>query len=714
MKNFSDEEINGLLEDVSENRITLEDLVEPLAKMQDEPLFLQDEELEQSKQLSGYTALSLDMLEQFKNLLLAFKYRQDEEKITAHHREKLNRDLQLSQAALKMITDALHLQNDQNSQSILSQLQNSSLLDDLETHYNQQEFNAQLAQLHTELQLTKEENHSFQVQISSIRTVVANLQSELKESKSDKIQSTAPPFNHEQDLHSLAESRLHTEQLERAVHILREKKEESNLEKEQLQRELQAIQDINILLVKQVEDAKSIEGTLNSKIKSEIYEKEGFIGENKSLYAQCEELKAQVSHLQKKSEHLDSGHHEVVQSKQLLDDEKHQLATALEDKNAAYETLIHDVTEIKQNLVRGLREAKELETHYLAAVQEKVEAVSQFSQLQRASDKLRLEIERGKSQCKELLASAQIERQEYERKYLEQENNQNQLRAHLFASEEENSKLKSVLKDLETKISSQFIEIESLQEVRTRIEDELHKFERLAQEKEFMANELLDRLVRVEEDKNHAYEELDACHRSLEDKEQQFDEAQQHLAKKVREVSILDSQIEELNSQIKTTVSSYEAVETLNSELKTRLQKSLDMQVKHEERNHALLKDIENWQRKFSDIELTLQASKKQIEDLQKISDRHQQLQNMVSNFGNILGMPLESSAPPNPSKNVPTFETQVSNKDQHMKSDKHVPAKPETAILPHKEKEAEGLFQNLFDISKKTTTSKNDLFEEL
>lgn len=66
-------------------------------------------------------------------------------------------------------------------------------------------------------------------------------------------------------------------------------------------------------------------------------------------------------------------------------------------KNHAFNSLVNEVSIIKQTLISGLRDAKELESQIPAAVKEKVDAVSQFSQLQRATDKQRLERERTKA-----------------------------------------------------------------------------------------------------------------------------------------------------------------------------------------------------------------------------------------------------------------------------------------------------------------------------
>ncbi|MBA2727296.1 MAG: hypothetical protein H0U49_03875, partial [Parachlamydiaceae bacterium] len=639
MKNNTEEELDSSAHDSSYDEVSLGDLINPLAELQEEHLDHPD----QSGHYQGspyYTAVSLEMLNEFKQLLIAFKYRQDEEKATAQYRIKMARELKLAHAKISELTKT---QDDTDTSAELTDLCDSLFFEELTSDDKQQEINAFIAKQQSELQMAKEENFSLQQQIQISKKLAVNLQEELKTAREG--QKHTPSFNDrdsELQDQSLKESRLHAEQLERAIHILREKSEESNLEKAQLQRELLAYQNAYNLLEKRIEEVKAGEEELKQKLDKEIADKTAAHDASQSIQQQCEVLKDQLHKLQQSLDQQESGLNETLKSQQNLSDDREQLATALKEKSISFDSLVNEVAIIKQTLVSGLREARELESHYLAAVKEKVDAVSQFSQLQRATDKQRIEIEKSKSQCKELMAAAQAEREEFNRQYFGQQNVLAELKMALSASEDDNKNLRIQNIDLESKITTAFGEIKESQFARQRIEDELHKCEKFAQEKEIMSNELLDRLVRVEEEKNHAYEDLDMCHRALEEKEQLFDEAQQHLAKKVRETSQLDSRIEELNAQAKASLSSYELIENHSSELKARLQKSLDLQVHLEEKIHAHIKDIELWKEKHADIELKWQTAKKQIEDLQKISDRHQQLQNMVSNFGNILGMPLE------------------------------------------------------------------------
>lgn len=143
-----------------------------------------------------------------------------------------------------------------------------------------------------------------------------------------------PPTNHDNDLHeqSLMESRLHAEQLERAIHILRGKSEESNLEKAQLLRELQAYQNANDILNKQIEEFKALEESLKHQLHIEKTEKAEAIREARSFEHQTEMLKDNIQRLQQSFEHQESGMTETLKSHQSLFDERDQLTTALNEK----------------------------------------------------------------------------------------------------------------------------------------------------------------------------------------------------------------------------------------------------------------------------------------------------------------------------------------------------------------------------------------------
>lgn len=576
--------------------------------------------------------VSIKILDQFKELLIAFKIRQDEEKASSESREQLARELSRAKSKINELTKALERKDNKvTALEPLHQFYEMILTDGPGNLATPHPLDDTLPTLQSELAIVRDENLSLQHQIEAAKAVTNQ----------------------------------------------------------------------------EIAAANAFQNELKITISQEAAAKEAALNQVQAVLLQRDHLQDQLQQLQQKLD-FQAAHSQATAE---IDQESYPSIdpspAAIDENRPIFDALINEVAAIKHNLVQSLREAKELEAHYLGAVKEKAVALNQFSQLQRTADKQCLEIEKVKGQCKELLTSAQSEKIRFSNQIFDLQHSLSEMQAAHQLSQEENSELKLQIAQLQSHAAAMHKEMQDFQEEHLFTKEELHSHEQSILEKEIMIKDLLDRLMRVEEEKIRTYEELDACRLELVEKEQHFDEAQQHLAKKLRETALLDSEIEKLNEQAKTSAASFGLIENFNAELKIKLQKSVDQQIQLEERVHSLMREIEQWQGKHTDLSLKWQSAAKQIEELQKISERHQQLQHMVSNFGHLLGMPLDNpqiSSPPSPLKETSTSPLVKSTATS-------LPSDIEDEKSSH-EKDQMGLFQNLFDMSKKSTASKRDLFE--
>ncbi len=202
-------------------------------------------------------------------------------------------------------------------------------------------------------------------------------------------------------------------------------------------------------------------------------------GERQQLLQELDLLRVQVESLTRDS-----------QGKQQLFEQKHLLEGELEKQKVENQRLKGELAHMKETMVRGLREARELKQYYQSLIDEKTSVLQKNSQIQKHIDELRADLRRREHDLESAqteTAAAKAEKQEAERA-LERE--------------------KSEKKERDESLNSL---AEQIQLIRGQL--------RKTQEK-------------------------------LEENEEKVIEAQQHLGKKVRESSLLSESVEEKHAQI--------------------------------------------------------------------------------------------------------------------------------------------------------------------
>jgi chromosome segregation ATPase len=364
-----------------------------------------------------------------------------------------------------------------------------------------------------------------------------------------------------------------------------------------------------------------------------------------------------------------------------LEGEKH----VFEDKCQILQGLEDDVAALKQSLVRSLREAKELEHHYYESVREKSDIFCKNDQLQKVIDKQRQEIERLKDAKLKLDRDLEEKNKAFGQAIHDLEQNQSEK----LQNEQQIARLKNEI----AKILS---ERDDHRSIREKSENAHQKCEKATHAKEIKIKELQDRLNRVEEERKGYREELKAYQNALEERSAQFSEAQVHLAKKVREVALLEVKIEEQQEQILEVQTTKANGETELTELKEQLQKAISENEQLLKKSTSFETEKLRYEERYSKLESQYQTANQRIKALEILQEKHLQLQSIVSNFGNVLGLPVSIPEPEEKTAHSLKFgviEENSEDKENH--------------------KATSGPYQGLFDLPKNSKNDKkDDLFE--
>lgn len=424
---------------------------------------------------------------------------------------------------------------------------------------------------------------------------------------------------------TLADSLQHGTQLERVIQHLRKRSEEAYLEADQLSVEFH---NSRLSIETLTQDLKRTRGELDGSKRSlleERNEKEELIAELKILQGQFEILKKKVIQseelVRKRDDALENGKKIIFQLQQEKLLHEHQN----KENKAVYQSILEEIALIKQALVRSLREAKELETHYFQAINEKASLVQKAKQMQKRTEGQSQQITELQNQLQDL----SIEEKAAQAKIDELQNS--------FKTS-----LQNTVQELQNEISALRQELDSSVKKILSQEERLQKNE---EQKQTECNELTLQLKKLTEEKQALETEITHIRAAQEERETRIKIAHQHLAKKVKEVSLLTEQIDGQKNQLDELQSNLNAAQTKIQEIQTtmdvknsqerRLQEQLQETIKYAE------SQVSKWEEKYLRIYEKLQETENRNRELKLIEEKHSQMQALLSNLGNVIGAPI-------------------------------------------------------------------------
>lgn len=466
----------------------------------------------------------------------------------------------------------------------------------------------------------------------------------------------------------LEESRAHAEQLERSVEFLRQKNEDIFLDSEKLKEESQKAQEIINVLKEHLQRASAESDDLSEKLKSVEIEKNDTENELVLLLTQFEELKQRLQNNQKELEIAKDCIEESENQCEILRSERESVTTQLLEKTRAFETFEREINLIKQTLVRGIREAKEVEEHFQNAIKERATTTAKLQQAQHL-----------------------IEKQRDQNKILQEQ---------LDSAHKINVSAHNTAGQLQRQWEAE----------RKKVETELETFKQryehqstLIEAKELDIDDLRKQLARMREDRERMRDELEQGRRNIEDKDLEIRQAQQHMAKKVKEAALLEDRAEELRKQILDQQQAINQDKIKMAELQTGFdlltQQQMRLQEQLQETQKASDLQQTKWEQKYFSVYEKWQGAENRIKDLEKMEEKHKQLQGLFVNFGSCLGISGAFAVHDEP---VPAIQ------EAKPAGPKIEPVKEEAATLA----EAHRPYQSLFNMPKSPPKQKTNLLD--
>lgn len=568
----------------------------------------------------------------------------------------------------------------------------------------------------------------------------------------------------------LNESRQHGQQLERVIKFLREKSEEGQLASKQFKQDFECSQEVieklNRELSQSHEQLQSIRHTTLN-LEHENNERNE---ELKAIQGQLEQLKCALIDTQKEKQQLEIA---LNQTEQLILKEQENslnLAEELNQQTLLVENSRKEIDSIKQALIRGMREAREIDLRFKESVQEKVAAISklhhirqQLEQQEKEVQILQEELRNAKDHYQRELRNLQQDRFDLEQKKnqeidaLQEEKNQEidalqreKNEAINALLEEKNQEINALQKDKNREINAlqdeldgikielnekihvqaekqllqeeynllkdEFIikakALETTSAEKQQLELELQRLSDYSREAEKEYHQTRDRLNHLSQEKVSLEKALQQTKADLEEKDSHIKTAQQHIAKKVKEGALLSDELEKCQRRIHELQQG-----DIQHQIRiAELQASLDIHAGQEKRLQEQLSEviktydsqIKKWEQKYFEIHDKWQATEIRKKELEKLEERHLQMQALLANIGSVLGNPIIAQ----PTFSSPSFQIQEEEKQSRILPEIMLESeKEEIKAEPFMESSPPKPYQDLFNMPKSTEKYRDTLF---
>ncbi|MFC2049352.1 hypothetical protein ACFLR2_01610 [Chlamydiota bacterium] len=196
---------------------------------------------------------------------------------------------------------------------------------------------------------------------------------------------------------------------------------------------------------------------------------------------------------------------------------------------------------------------------------------------------------------------------------------------------------------------------ESLEHCYVKMREMAKRHAEIVEEREILYKKVEDHnkfLAKFEKEQGVLQTSLKSVKLQCEEGEAELRQAQQHLAKKVKETTLLQDLAESQKLQL---LELHALIEKQKSELE-RLQNSIHLQrVQDEkmlevekERARALENQIKEWENKYLALQKDWEEKKGQLHELQQLRKTYEQMASTFSNLKTILGHNLDPSQPEN------------------------------------------------------------------
>lgn len=189
--------------------------------------------------------------------------------------------------------------------------------------------------------------------------------------------------------------------------------------------------------------------------------------------------------------------------------------------------------------------------------------------------------------------------------------------------------------------------LEGAIEMRCQAESHLAELKSVSSHQALQVQEVTDQLKTLREERSSFEAERNQFKNLLDETETRLKMAQQHLAKKVKEVTLLNERTEEQQMALSNLAQTFEQQKTQI----VQLQANVDIYQRQEQRFQEQLRDalkgndaqVSKWEEKYFSMYDKWQQSENTIRELRKFEEKHHQVQNLLANLGNFMGNSLNS-----------------------------------------------------------------------
>ena len=393
----------------------------------------------------------------------------------------------------------------------------------------------------------------------------------------------------------------------------------------------------------------------------------------KQFEEQIEQQASQLTSLQQEATNLEARRFELEKVLMIKENEIKNHLLLNEEQNKEIDQLaclIQDKGQLLEKYEKLQEQSSDLKFQYDQLIDAKTLAEQRFAQLQ---ELLNEEMKAHSFDVGSL--QTQLQEMTHSKNLFEEALNQKQIEASQFFKEIEELRMQLLQYDeigkekneLQTKYSNlknEWVELnehyEELCHFRTRLEQQCEEQAQLISEQEILIKEKENHLQEKEQqihslrlDLQLLSSEKDQLKNFLEESEGRLKVSQQHLAKKVKESTLLAERIEEQEINLN------DLMLTINQQKNQlmQLQMSIDFYQKEESRLQDQLQEAiktaeihaAKWEEKYFKLIDKLQDYENTIRDLKEMEKKHNQMRSMLSNLGSFMGTPY----PPMNSTNV-------------------------------------------------------------
>jgi len=382
---------------------------------------------------------------------------------------------------------------------------------------------------------------------------------------------------------------------------------------------------------------------------------------------------------------IQSQQQDILALKQKLESEAIAREQNDAKQKAAITKLYNEHQNLKQAVTLAVREANELKVRYLEAVKEKISALGQSQRVSKEIEKYSQDATEAKKKLNDVA-----------------ENYANQHQKALEEFKEQRGLLLTTIDQTQNALQNALSEKESQQKQLENFEENIHSLTEANQQLKTLNEKIT--------------EELKESVKTNADNEEQLIAAKQHVAKKVKEVTMLHEKIDLLHEELALQDEEHKDLFDKYKKLQQSHEEELLKENEHEEKLNLLIKEKVSLEEKLAKKLKECLAFEMQLKDFKDMEMRHSELQKLLGGLGKVLSPSLPSPSSIPAIEDSPTKTAQFSQSKIEEENTSEEKAKVTSAMEENESgndydsKKFETL--SLFDIPKSEgQKSKNSLF---